>query len=57
MKTYKVIFDKVDSYEFEVKATTPEQAREKANEILNEKEPQYTEWQHYLTEVIENGKS
>jgi len=56
-KTYKVLLDRVETYEFEVRASTPQEARDIANDFADDAKPIYTEWQHYSTEVIENGKS
>ena len=56
MKKYKVIFDEVRSYEHIVEANSEKEAREIAENSCDD-EPHYTEWQHYSTEVVENGES
>ena len=49
MKTYKIIFDEVRSYEHIVEANSEEEAMQIAENSCDD-EPHYTEWKHISTE-------
>ena len=51
-KTYKVIFDETKTYEIEVKAESKQNAREIASHLVNDAEPDYTDWEHHSTEEV-----
>ena len=52
IKTYKVIFDETKTYEIEVKAESKQNAREIASHLVNDTEPDYTDWEHHSTEEV-----
>jgi hypothetical protein len=56
-KTYKVIFDETRSYEIEVKAVSKQNAREIASHLVNDAEPNYSEWEHHSTKEIKDDNT
>jgi hypothetical protein len=54
IKTYKVIFDETKTYEIEVKAKSKQNAREIASHLVNDAEPNYSEWEHHSTEEVKD---